>query len=219
MDAAIQVDRRAVTGKAAGRLRRQGIVPGVVFGKGSDSIPVQVDERTLESLYRSAGKTTVLQLSLPGDGRGKSAIIKNLQRDPVSRRAIHVDFFLVDMRQEMQADVPLVFIGHAPAVDLTGGTLLTSLDHLKIRALPGDIPHQIEVDVSGLTEPASTIHVSDIAVDGGKVHVLNEGDELIAKIAAASVEEEVAPTGLEEAVEGPAPADDTETDTTTPPAE
>ena len=199
MDLSVTLQRRTATGRGNGRLRREGVVPGVVFGKGSESIPVQLDAKELETLYRAAGRTSIVRLRVEGDGDGegpkaprgaKSAIIRTLQRHPLTRRPVHVDFFLVDLTHEMQVDIPLAFVGEAPAVEATGGTLLTSLDHLKIRALPADLPQQIEVDVSGLVDLDAAIHVRDIVVDTEKVHILNDGEEMIAKVVPPRVEEE-----------------------------
>jgi large subunit ribosomal protein L25 len=116
-------------------------------------------------------------------------MIKGVQRNPITGQALHVDFFLVDLKHEMQSDVPLVVVGEAPAVELTGGMLLTSLDHLKIRALPADIPHEIQVDVSSLTDLDAAIHVRDLPHDE-KVAILNDPDELVARVVPPRVEEE-----------------------------
>src|SRR5205823_4990994 len=80
------------------------------------------------------------------DGSAKSAIIREVQRHPLSRRALHVDFLVVDLLQEMEVDVPLVFTGEPPAVELTGGTLMTPIGHLRVRALPTELPHEISVE-------------------------------------------------------------------------
>ena len=191
-------------------------MPGVVFGKGSESVPVQLDAKELETLYRAAGRTGIVSVRIAGDGDGdgargrrtaKSAMIRTLQRHPLTHRPLHVDFFLVDLTHEMQADIPLTFVGEAPAVEQTGGTLLTSLDHLKVKALPADLPHEITVDVSSLTDLDAAIHVRDVHTDGAAFTVLNDRDELVAKVVPPRVEEEVAPTGLEaeeETAESPA---------------
>ena len=208
MDLELTLEPRTASGKANKRLRRDGMVPGVVFGKGRESLPVQLDAKRLETLYRTAGKTTIVKVRT-GSSRARplSALIRGLQRHPLTGRALHVDFFLVDLTQEMQADIPLTFVGEAPAVEQTGGTLLTSLDHLKVKALPADLPHEIIVDVSSLTDLDAAIHVRDVHTDGAAFTVLNDPDELIAKVVPARVEEEVAPTGLEpeaETAESPA---------------
>lgn len=213
MDLSVTLQRRSATGRGNGRLRREGLVPGVVFGKGSESVPVQLNAKELETLYKAAGRTGIVKLKIEdnGDGEGAkarratSAMIKTLQRHPLTRRPLHVDFFLVDLTLEMQADIPLVLVGTAPAVELTGGTLLGNLDHIKVRALPADLPQQIEVDVSSLVDLDSAVHVSDIVVDTEKVHVLNDPEELVAKVMPARVEEVEEPT-LDEAEEAEAAA-------------
>ncbi|HEY7738612.1 MAG TPA: 50S ribosomal protein L25 [Candidatus Limnocylindria bacterium] len=185
----LAVDARSVLGKQTKQLRRGGTVPGVVYGKGTDSIPVQVDAKTFEMLYHEAGRSTIFQLTVPGAGT-KSAIIKSVQRHPLSGRAIHVDFFLPDLTVELQIDVPLVFFGEAPAIEATGGSLFTQLDHIKVRALPANLPSEIQVDVSGLIDLEAAIHVSDLGVDSDTVHVLNDPEEMVARVVPPRVVEE-----------------------------
>jgi large subunit ribosomal protein L25 len=125
-------------------------------------------------------------------------VIKSVQRNPLTGRVLHVDFFAPDLTHEMQADVPIVFSGEAPAVEATGGTLFTSLDHLKVKALPADMPHEVAVDVSSLVDLEATIFVRDLAF-ADNVTVLNDPDELVAKVMPPRVEEEpVVAEGLEE---------------------
>ena len=202
----LHVEPRDVLGKHVKRLRRAGQVPAVVFGKGTPSIPVLVDAKRFEQVYHEAGRTTILQLEVPGAG-SRSAIIKSVQRHPLSGHAVHVDFFLPDLTAEMQVDVPLVFAGEAPAIEETGGSLFTSLDHVKVRALPADLPHEFTIDLSPLVDLEAVIHVSDIAVDADKVTILNDPEELVAKVMPPRVEEEIpVEAEVEEGEEG-APAE------------
>lgn len=207
MDLELALDARQASGKENKRLRRRGIVPGVVFGKGAPSVPVQVDAKAFDTLYRAAGRTSIVKIKVDGKGAAKSAIIKEIQRNPLSGRAVHVDFFLVNLTQEMQADVPLNFAGTAPAVEMENGTLMTPLDHLKVKALPGEMPNEIMVDISTLVDMDAAIHVRDLVVDE-KVTILNEPDELLARVLPPRVEEEPevaaeeAPTDEAEAAEG-----------------
>ena len=184
MDLEIAVTARVAQGKQNKRLRTTGVVPGVLFGKKIGSIPVQLDGKELEHLYRQAGRTSVVSVSVDG-GRPTSAIIKGIQRNPLTRKALHVDLFAVDLSQEMQAEIPL--------------------DHLKVRGLPGDLPHQIEVDLAPLVDLESTIHVGDLTVDE-KVTVLNDPDDLVAKVTPPREEEVIEPVVVEgegeEAAEG-----------------
>lgn len=201
MELELSLDAREAQGKANKRLRRQGIVPGVVFGKDEASTPVQLDAKQFDTLYREAGRTSIVKLKLPGESRAKSAFIKHVQRNPLSGQAIHVDFHVVNLKQEMEVDVPLVFVGDAPAVEETGGTLLVSLNSLRVKALPGDIPHQIDVNVATLVNLDVSIHVKDLSLNRDAVHVLTDGEELVAKVMPPRLEEE--PETVEaEAAEG-----------------
>jgi large subunit ribosomal protein L25 len=203
-DLQISVDARTVTGKHTRRLRASGIVPGVLFGKTAGSVAVQLDAKALDLLYRRAGRTSIVSVSV-GGGRPTSAVIKSMQRHPLTGRVLHVDFFAPDLTLEMTVDVPIVFSGEAPAVEATGGSLFTSLDHLKVKALPADLPNEVSVDVSSLVDLEAAIHVSDLTLDE-KVTVLNEPDELVAKVMPPRVEVEEEPVVAEgeegEAAEG-----------------
>ena len=199
MELELTLDARTASGKENKRLRREGVLPGVVFGKGSESVPVQLDAKAFEALYKSAGRTGVVKLAVPGAKGSKSAMIKGVQRNPLSGRAVHVDFFLVDLTQEMQSEVPLTFVGVAPAIELTNGTLMTPLDHLKVRALPADIPHEIELDLSSLVDLEATLHVRDVVLPNDKVTILNEPEELLARVLPQRGEEEEAVVPAEEA--------------------
>jgi large subunit ribosomal protein L25 len=191
MDLQIAVDARDVTGKHTKRLRNAGIVPGVLFGKKAGSIPVQLDAKVFEAIYREAGRTTIVKVSVAG-GSPTNAVIKNVQRNPLTGRALHVDFFAPDMTSEMIADIQVVYTGTAPGVEASGGYLLTSLDRLRVRALPSDLPHEITVDVSPLVDLESAIHVRDLQVTGN-VTVLTDPDEMVARVEPPRVEVEEEP--------------------------
>ena len=210
------LDARQAQGKANKRLRRSGIVPGVVFGNGEESTPVQLDAKEFESLYRSAGRTSVVNLTVPGMSGTKSAVIKGVQRHPLTGNALHVDFLVINLRNEMEVDVPLTFVGEAPAVEATGGTLLHNLSAIHVKALPNDIPREIEVNVSTLVSLDVAIHVRDLSLNRDAVTVLTDGDLLVATVVPPRVEEEPEPVVSEEelaegeAAEGEAPGEGAE---------
>jgi large subunit ribosomal protein L25 len=207
MENEIGLDARSASGKANKRLRREGIVPGVIFGLKSDSIPVQVDARTFELLYKRAGRTSVVNLKVDDARSATSAVIKNVQRHPLTGKAVHVDFLRVDLKSEMETEVPLNFSGTAPAVEETGGTLVTNVSSIRVRALPNEIPHEIVVDVSTLVSLDVAIHVRDLSLNRDQVTVMTDADELVAKVLPPRVEEEVEAV---EPVEGVAEAEGAE---------
>ncbi len=207
MDLELTLDAREAHGKANKRLRRAGIVPGIVFGKGEPSTPVQVDGKVFETLYRQAGRTSVVNMRLPGTSATASGIIKSVQRNPLSGGAIHVDFLLVSLTTEMEIDVPLVFTGEAPAVEETGGTLLHNLSSIHVKALPNDIPQQVVVDVSVLHSLDVAIHVRDLSLNRDLVQVLTDGETLVATVVPPRIEEEPEPVLTEEELEAAAAAE------------
>lgn len=205
MDLELTLDAREAQGKANKRLRREGIVPGVVYGKGEGSTNVQVDAKTFEALYRAAGKTSVVKFRLPGASRATSGFIKSVQRHPLSGSALHVDYYLVNLNVEMEVDVPLVFTGEAPAVEETGGTLLHNLSAIHVKALPTDIPHEVTVDVSVLKSLDVAIHVRDLSLNRDLVQVMTDGETLVATVVPPRIEVEEEPEVAEgEELEGEA---------------
>jgi large subunit ribosomal protein L25 len=211
MDLELTLDAREAQGKQNKRLRREGFVPGVVYGKGQESVPVQVDTKTFETLYRSAGRTSVIKFRLPGANRSTSGFIKAVQRNPLTGRALHVDYLLVNLKQEMEVEIPLVFTGDAPAVEQTGGTLLHNLSSVLVKALPNDIPHEIEVNVSTLVSLDVAIHVKDLSLNRDLVTVMTDPDTLVATVVPPRIEVEEEPVVAEgEELDGEAAAEGAE---------
>jgi large subunit ribosomal protein L25 len=119
-------------------------------------------------------------------------LIRDVQRNPMTGEPIHVDFYQVNMSEKLKADVPLIFIGTAPALKLKNVSLMHAMTALQIEALPDDLPHNIEVDISGLALPEQSIHVKDIKVSS-KITILADPDQMLIKVAEVrkAVEEEV----------------------------
>ena len=199
----LAVRTRTVLGKKSERLRRQGILPGVVFGGHKDSIPVETDARAFELGFRRWGSTTLL--SLEGlDGDGTPALIHDVSRDPVTGRLMHIDFERVSLTERTNAEVPLHFVGASTAVK-NGAVLVHARDHVRVEAFPQDIPHSIEVDLSRLETIDDAVHVRDLIVDTTKVEILDRPEELVVKAVPQKVEE-VAPV-VAPTVEGAVPVE------------
>jgi large subunit ribosomal protein L25 len=148
----IQVERRERTGKGGSReSRRKGMIPGVVYGGGKDSVPIQLDRKTfVEMMKKSGSENPIFLLKLSDSGHERHAILRDLQRDPVSRMVIHLDFQRIEMTQKVHVTVTVELVGTAVGVKTEGGLVEFTTRELKIECLPGDIPKHIEVDISGL---------------------------------------------------------------------
>ena len=148
----IQVEKRERTGKGGSReSRRKGMIPGVVYGGGKDSVPIQLDRKTfVEMMKKSDNENPIFLLKLSDSGQERHAILRDLQRDPVSRMVIHLDFQRIEMTQKVHVTVTVELVGTAVGVKTEGGLVEFTTRELKIECLPGDIPKHIEVDISGL---------------------------------------------------------------------
>ncbi|MDP9321822.1 MAG: 50S ribosomal protein L25 [Chloroflexota bacterium] len=195
----LEVRPRTVLGKKVGALRREGRLPGVIFGGHADSTPVETDTSTFQKGYRRWGQTTLL--SLTGlDGGEVPVLVHDVSREPRTGSLLHVDFARVSLTEKTHAVVPLHFAGESPAVRTHGGVMVHALSELRIEAFPQDIPHQIEVDLSKIEQIEDTLYVRDLVVDASKIQILNDGDQVVAKAVAPRAEEEVKPAVV--AVEG-----------------
>ncbi len=199
-DVQLVVDPRTVTGKKVKALRREGIIPAHLYGRGTESLALQTSTQTMISLLRTTAPNTIIDLQINGESEPRSVVLRGVQRNPVTSELVHIDFLQISLTEKLRTDVPLVITGQAPAVGVLGGVLLQTLDRLTVEALPGDIPQQIEVDVSELETIDSSVFVRDLAVPAS-VQVLADLNQVVAKVAAprlaAEIEEEEAAAAAE----------------------
>ena len=199
------VEARQVTGKKVAALRRAGILPGNIFGKGIESESIQLPTELLASTIKAAVANEVIDLKV-GSGTARPVVIHKISRNPLNGSYLHADFYQVQLREKMHADVPLHFIGESIAVDTYNGVLLTTLEHVQVEALPLDLPSHIEVDVSVIKELEGAIHVGALRVPAG-VTILTDPEVMVVKVASPRVEEGEEP---EAAAEGETPTAEAE---------
>jgi large subunit ribosomal protein L25 len=199
----LAAEHREVTGKAVHRLRKQGLLPAVIYGHGEASSNVTIDAHEFDVLRRHSGPNTLVDLSVDGE-KARPVLINQVQIHPVDRRPLHADLFLVRMTEELTVDVPLVATGESHAVVQLNGTLLHPTETVKVRALPDHLPQSIEYSVDSLVDFDTALHVSDLVVPAD-VTLLTDADEIIAKVQAPRIEVEEAPVEVEgEELEGEA---------------
>jgi large subunit ribosomal protein L25 len=206
----MDVSLTAVKGRSTGtrpskRLRAEGQIPGVVYGLGKDPVAVTVPWPELrQALTTEAGLNALITLDVEGDSN--LTIVKSLQRDPVRRDVVHVDFIRIDPDADIEVEVPVVLEGEAKALTNEGGLVDQLLHSLTIKAKPGRIPTELTVDISDLTLDEA-IKVSDITLpDGVRTEV--DGDDPVATGYVPRVEVEAEPVEGEEGevAEGEQPA-------------
>ena len=198
---------RTVTGKKVKVLRRDGVVPIHLFGRGIESQSLQADSRTLSAVLPQAGTNVPITIDVDGQDGENVCFVRQVQRHPVSEALLHVDFQRVDISRKVSAEVPLLLEGVSLAVEEMEGTLLQTLSSISVEALPMSMPASFTVDVSILDDFDKTIRVATLQTDED-VTILNDGEEMIATVVRPRVEEEEVPDdeeleGLEEeGVEG-----------------
>ena len=188
----LAAQHRDVTGKAVARLRREGRLPAVVFGHGIASSNVMLDDHEFELLRRRIGPNALIDLSIDGR-KPKPVLIHGVDVHPVTRRPLHVNFFLVRMSEELTVEVPIVPVGESRAVNELGGTLVHDVDSVKVRALPDHLPQVFEVSIEPLVDFDTVLHARDLPVPPG-VTLLADPDEPIMHVLAPRIEEVVTPT-------------------------
>ena len=198
----LTVANRSVLGKKVKALRRSGVIPANVYGHRIQSQAVEVDSVTLAHTLKVLERNAILSLRVEGEKAVRPVIVRDIRRDVLTDRVLHVDFYQVSLAEKMKADVPLVLIGKSPAVEDLGGILLQGLDSISVEALPAEIPPHFEVDISSLATFDSSVHVRDLVIDP-KIHVLTDGDSVISSVAPPRKVEvvEAVPTEEEAAAE------------------
>ena len=191
----VSAEPREVVGKKVSTLRRQGLLPAVVYGHGRASQPIQLEARAFDELMRTTTRNSLVDLKI-GAGRATPVLLQGIDEHPVRRHPIHVDFFVVKMTEELTVDVPVNHMGSSHAADKLGGTLLHLREHVSVKALPADLPHALDLDVSALVDFDAVLHVRDLIVPPG-VTVLTDPDEPLARVQPPRVEEEFVPVAAE----------------------
>lgn len=172
-------------------IRKSGRVPAVLYGHGIDqSQSLTVPLLEFSRAYKAAGENTVVKLLLP-KGKSVNTLIHDVQTDPLSGRVLHVDFYQVRMDEKVEASVPLVFVGESLAVRGSGGILVKALDEVEVSCLPGNIPHELSVDIAALATFDDQIRISDIVIPEG-VEVLSDKDAVVALVERPRSDEEMA---------------------------
>lgn len=170
---------RTLVGKKVGQLRRNGLVPAVIYGAKVEPMSVQIPYRPLEVALAHAGGTHLININF--DGKSQTVITREVQRDVLRGEIIHVDFLAVDATTRITADIAIHLVGESPAAETRIGEMFQQLTSLSIEALPADLVDAVEVDISGLKEVGDSIYVRDLNLSS-KVTVLADEDELVVRI-------------------------------------
>ncbi len=199
----LQAETRKIIGRQVKALRRRGFVPAVIYGHDFKPLSIQVPLKDFERVYAEAGESTVVYLNV--DKHDYPTIIQDAARDPVTDNFLHADFYKVRLDEKINAKIQLNFIGESPAVRDLSGIIVKNISEIEVEGFPQDLPHQIDVDISGLKEFKSQILVKDLTISD-KLAVKADPESIVALVQEPISEEELkaqleTPTAVPEEVE------------------
>jgi large subunit ribosomal protein L25 len=177
-----------VTGKKVKRLRRKGIVPLIVYGRKEPVNLKGVEFDINRAIARASGQ--LIALNIQGQKGAKMVLAREVQRDVISGKILHVDFYEVDMTEKVRVEVQLQFVGEPRLLATNEASLMQMLNLVEIECLPGDIMQSIEVDIGVLAEIGDSLSVSDLVVPD-TAEILTPADEMVVRLnAIVEIEEE-----------------------------
>jgi large subunit ribosomal protein L25 len=193
----LQAEERKEVGKKAQKVRQRGLIPAVIYGRKFSATPVSLEEKNFEKtvLQSEAGSNLLFTLKL--GGQPVPVITREIQRNPITNKIIHLDLMHVVMDEMIKAKVPVELMGEPIGVKEDGGVLVHGLRQVEIKCLPGDIPDKFKVDVAELHINQS-IHLSDLKVSD-KIEIIANLSEMIATVSPPTKEEVAAPPAAEAA--------------------
>lgn len=196
----LKVIKREKTGKEVKALRKEGLIPAVVYGKGFTNLNLTLGLKDFKKIFQQAGHSSVVDLAVEGETGPIKVLVADTQVEPVKNEVIHVDFHKIDLSQKTTVKVPVEIVGLSPIVKSGEGILLTLLSEIEVEALPLDLPHQITVDVSHLENIGAALAIKDLPIDHSKVEVKgHKAEDLVVKVDyAIQIEKEEETKSVEE---------------------
>lgn len=176
----LTVSKREVVGKKVKNLRKEGLIPAIVYGKGVESLSVQVLLADFETTYKQTGASGLVELHVGTEVR--PVLIHEIQRDYLTQAITHADFYQVNLKEKVKTMIPVVLIGEAAAIGEKVGIVLQTLNEVEVEALPADLPEKFELDVTPLAAVDEQLTVADLAKLQG-VEMITDDTEMIVKIA------------------------------------
>ena len=164
---------RQISGKKTKTLRKKGILPAILYGPKIKSSSLEVDSKEFEKIYQEAGESSLVSLEV--EGKKIPVLIHEIQRDPLTDKILHIDFYQASLKEKVEATIPLVFEGVAPVVKESGGTLVKNITEVEVKALPQNLPHKIEVKVNVLKTFEGKFEIVSLvgtfSLDGCHLHI------------------------------------------------
>ena len=179
---------RLVIGKQVKALRRQGLLPGIIYGHNVEPIAISLDMKTATKVLPTVSTTHLVEVNV--DGKPHITLVREKQRHPVTGVLLHIDFQEVSMTEKLRTSVRIELVGESPAVKMMDAIIVSGQEQLDIECLPADLPEKIVVDISGLKTFGNAIYVRDVVLPSG-VSVLNNPAEMVVVATAPASDEKL----------------------------
>lgn len=197
----LNAENRKVLGGGVRKLRRDGYIPAILYGKGQEPLPLQISLKDFNKTFKIAGESTLVYIGV--DSQSYPTIIHDVARDPLTNGILHADFYKVRLDEKIKAGVPVVFVGESPAVKDLGGIFVRNVNELEVEALPQNLPHELTIDISVLKNFGDKITVGDLKQSLGSLAELTAtDDDAIISAVQEPISEEELKASLEEPTTG-----------------
>jgi large subunit ribosomal protein L25 len=184
----IEAQVRNQTGKKVKFLRKEGMIPAVIYGRDIETMPISLKKRETTLLFNKISGSTILTINV--DGKEHATLVREVQRDYIKNELLHIDFQAVSLKEKLQTHISLTLVGKAPVLENFEALIVSGIDQIEVECLPQDLVDTIEVDVSSLAEIGDAIYVKDLP-KLTNIEILTDLEELVA--VANAVKEEVEP--------------------------
>lgn len=196
----INATKRSITGKKVGTLRREGKLPGIIYGHNVAPMAITMDIKESSHVLNTSTSSSIIQVNL--DGVEYSTLVREKQKDYLKNRFIHVDFQAVSQTEKIRAEVGIEFINISPAVKDFSAVIVEGMTEIEVEALPKDLPERFTVDLSQLKQIGDAVYVKNIEVPAN-VQILDSIEEMVVMAAAPALEEVEPVAATEEAAAEP----------------
>lgn len=185
----LKAEKRTVSGHSNKKLRRSGITPAIVFGKNVESSSIQVSTVEFSKIFNQAGETSVVWINVEGESKERPTLVKSVTKSPVKGTIEHIDFYQVNLKEKVTANVPVELTGESDAVKDGVAVLDQHLHEIEVEALPTEIPESVIFDISALKEVGDHLKVLDVKLPSG-VELLSDPEALVVALSEPQKEEE-----------------------------
>ncbi len=191
---------RTQKGRETQTIRDLNKIPAVVYGHKIKNVMLEIDEKEFQKVFSKAGESSLIELDVEGEKEKRPVLVHEMQKDSVTDKVIHIDFFQASLKEEVQVKVPLVIEGVSLAVKDLGGTLVKNISEIEVKALPQNLPHEIKVSIDKLNTFGDRILIKDLVLPKD-VKLVAKPDEIVVSVSAPEKVEEELAKEIEEKVE------------------